>query len=98
MCAMKLSPEDIRKKIEEAQWYEVEMLWIPKIMQWQTDDEKVDRTTKHQNGAGLNACDAGKISWYSNLISKGYHLNTEQLDDAKKRLIKYRKQYSESTA
>lgn len=94
---MKLSPEDVRKKIEEAQWYEMEILWIPKIMQWKTDDEKTDRTTKHQNGAGLNSCDAGKISWYFNLINKGHHLNEEQLNDAKKRLVKYRKQYANNS-
>lgn len=94
---MKLTSSDVRAKITQAGWFEIEQFWIPVIMKWQTDDEKHDRVTKHQNGVGLSACDAGKITWYYNIINKGMHLDEGQLEEAKKKLIKYSKQYAANT-
>lgn len=94
---MKLTSEEVREKILSANPCEINV-WIQIIMKWQTEDEIVDRSTKHENGIGLNGCDAGKISYYYDLVKQGLRLTDEQVEDARKRLLKYSKQYSRNTA
>lgn len=50
--------EIIRKMIDEATPYELEVVWLPRIIENQTADEVVDKTTNHHNGMGLSAFDA----------------------------------------
>jgi hypothetical protein len=50
--------EVIRKMIDDATPYELEVVWLPRIIENQTADEVVDKTTNHHNGMGLSAFDA----------------------------------------
>lgn len=95
---MKLTPKQVREMIENASKAELEGVWICAIMKQQTEDEKVAKTTKHSNGVGLSACDAGRITYYFNLVRRGQHLDEDQFVEAKQRLVKYSKQLAGITA
>lgn len=94
---MKLKPEQVREMIQNASKMEIELVWISTIMKWQTEEEQRSKATLESNGKGLSACDAGKITWYFNIIKRGQTLSEEQLADARKRLLKYSKQYAMNT-
>jgi hypothetical protein len=50
--------EFIRKMIDEATPYELEVVWIPRIIENQEADEITEKSTHHHNGMGLSAFDA----------------------------------------
>lgn len=54
--------EIIRKMIDEATNYELEVVWIPRIIENQTMDEVASKTTNQHNGMGLSAFDAEIIT------------------------------------
>jgi hypothetical protein len=54
--------EIIRRMLENASAYEIEVVWIPRIMENQTADEVESENTHHHNGMGLSAFDAEIIT------------------------------------
>lgn len=93
---MKLTPEQVREKIENAPWYELN-IWICIIMKWQEEDEISDKHTKYRNGRGLSAAHASKITWFAEMIKKGYRLNDENTEKAREILLHYCKQFAANT-
>ena len=92
-----LTTEQVRDMISKAGWFEFQVLWIPKIMEWQTEDEVSAKTTKHKNGKGLSACDARRITKYHRIIAMGGRLTEEQVEDTRNCLVKYSGQYARHT-
>lgn len=85
----------IKEMISNASSLELELIWIPRIMKNQTCGEIESNRTLEYNGTGLNGCDAHSISFYYQMIQKGYHLREDQAEDARKKLAKYSRQYVE---
>lgn len=83
-------------EIEKASRDEIEEKFIPFLWDRQVEDEKDERTTKYDNTIGFDKPDA---SFFSHIVKDklelGLHLNDEQLENAKRRLCKYKKQFSE---
>ncbi len=85
--------EEITKKISEASALELELVWLPKIVENQTDDEKQKLCTTTRNGTGLNAMDAYYVTSLYNRVKAGGHLSDKQADVLRKILPKYKRQY-----
>lgn len=85
--------EEIVKKISEASALELELIWIPRIVENQTDDEKNKLCTTKKNGTGLNMADAPFVTSVYNKIKSGNHLSERQADLIRKILPKYKRQY-----
>lgn len=83
----------IQGLIEKASNLELELVWIPHIMENQLEEEKASRDTRYKNGVGLNKSDAGPITRGYNWINSGKHLSEGHAQDIRKRLKKYWKQY-----
>lgn len=58
----------------------------------QTQDEKRDSDTKHNNLKGFNAADASRLSYYSRWINSGRSLTGNHLERARKVVGKYWRQ------
>lgn len=58
----------------------------------QTVDEKVEKTTKHNNTVGFSAPDAGKGTYYAKWVLSGYKLTGKHLAKARELAVKYRRQ------
>lgn len=75
---------------------DIEKKFIPFLWDRQVEDEKAERTTKYDNNIGFDKPDA---SFFSHIVKDkldlGLHLNDEQLENAKRRLSKYKTQLSE---
>lgn len=84
---------EIAKKISEASTLELELIWIPKIIENQTDDEKQKLCTTAKNGSGLNMTDAPYVTSLYNKVKSGVHLSDRQADVLRKILPKYKRQY-----
>lgn len=84
----------IQGLIQKATPLELELVWIPKIYQFQLAEEKQYKDTLEQNGVGLTKADAFIISKFASRIEKGGHLSPEEAQDLKARLPKYWKQYA----
>lgn len=95
---VKLSGEQIKAMIEKASGLELELVWIPRIMDNQTREEIDTESTRERNDIGLNAFDGKTIGAYFAKIRDGRHLNQKQIEISRKKLVKYAKQYSEMTA
>lgn len=93
-----LSKQKIKEMIQNAKPLELELVWIPKIMENQTEDERYQESTIEYNEKGLNAFDAKTISYYFNQIKSGSHLTPEQVEKARVKLVKYAGQYAAMTA
>lgn len=93
-----LSPEKVKEMIKVASPIEFEIVWIPRIMENQTEDERASMTTTESNGKGLNAFDAKTITAYFKKIKSGRHLTPKQVEITRKKLMKYSSQYSAMTA
>lgn len=83
----------IQGMIAKASSFELELVWIPKIMARQTEDEQMAHETKEKNSVGLNGRDAPFVTSIYDRILEGKHL-TPKMEDAIKRILpKYWKQY-----
>lgn len=85
--------EEISKKISEATAMELELVWLPRIMGNQTDDEKSKLDSIYKNGVGLNGVDACYVTSVWNKVKSGKHLTDTQVMLLRKLLPKYRKQF-----
>jgi hypothetical protein len=92
---MQLTPKQVKSMIENASVLELELIWIPKIMERQTSEEQEDEYTKEHNGVGLNAFDATFITRLHKKIQEGERLNVWEAKKAREKLMKYSKQYVE---
>jgi hypothetical protein len=93
-----LTAIQVRNMIAKATAAEIEIVFIPRIMINQTEDEISTLETRHNNSIGLNAFDAKTITSYYKIVKSGRHLSEEQIEKAKVKLLKYSKQYAEMTA
>lgn len=82
-----LTKEYIRCKVTtEARWTERAILALYSM---QTDDERTDKETHHENSIGFNGFDAPLLSDYAVWIQAGHHLSARQLEVAQRRIGKY---------
>jgi hypothetical protein len=86
--------DEISDKIRNASVIEMELVWLPRIMDNQTNDEKEYRSTFYNNGIGLNGADASYVTSVWCKIKSGYHLTDAQLCILRKILPKYRRQFA----
>jgi hypothetical protein len=89
-----ISEDKIRQMIKMASRNDIELVWIPRIMACQTDEEYTSGVTSEENNIGLNAFDSKTITNYHKRILSGKHLTQTQVEDARNRLEKYAKQYA----
>lgn len=87
--------EKIETVLRNASEKQVREFFIPLIMERQTDSEKVNKTTSQNNNIGLSGAHAPTITEYYNNIVHGLPLMDWQVEESKKILIHYRKQYLE---
>jgi regulator of replication initiation timing len=86
--------QQIQSMIQKASALEMELVWIPKIMARQTQQEQaVERTIEH-NEVGLNGYDASFVSSIYRQIQQGAHLTNKQFEMVRRTLLKYWKQYA----
>lgn len=85
---------EIQEMIKSASDIELELVWIPRMMERQVEDEVQHMETHDKNGVGLNRADAWPITRAYKRIQKGGHLYGDEPKDIKNRLLKYWKQYS----
>ncbi len=71
---MSLDQTTIKEMITECSSDELELVWIPRIMDNQTRDEIDYRNTLERNGMGLNGRDAPFITDLYNTVLNGRHL------------------------
>ncbi len=90
---MKMDLEEIAKKISESSALEFELIWLPKIVENQTDDEKQKLCTTAKNGTGLTMIDAHYVTSLYNRVKSGGHLSDKQVDILRRILPKYKRQY-----
>lgn len=62
------------------------------LYEYQTSDEKDMAHTNHWNGVGFNKPDAFKLTLYAEELMKGKYLRKYEIDDARKRMVKYSSQ------
>jgi len=91
----KISKDQLKLLLRSASRESLESFLIPKIMERQTTDELETKATKDANGMGLNSHDAPIITKFHNLIMSGNHLDSDQVNYARKLLPKYAGQYLE---
>lgn len=84
---------DLKDKIANATTLEVELVWLPKIMQNQTDEELEEEHTKFDNKLGLNGRDAPIVTSMYKRMKSGKHLTDNQASCLRKILPKYWRQY-----
>jgi len=58
----------------------------------QTEDEKLYKETAHYNGVGFSACDSKILSSFAEFYLKKGYLSPKQIQTARPKLVKYRKQ------
>lgn len=93
-----LTATKVKEIIRTATQSDIELFFIPKIMENQLEDEIASYETRHNNSIGLNAFDAKPITRYYNIVKSGRHLSEEQIEKARIKLIKYAGQYAAMTA
>jgi hypothetical protein len=84
----------IKSMITKASSLELELVWIPKIINLQTYSEVHREDTEEKNGVGLSAYDAPFITSIYHRIEEGQHLTYRMEAAVKKALPKYWKQYA----
>ena len=87
----------IQGMIKLASDIELELVWIPRMMERQMEEEVEQMDTQDRNGVGLNRADAWPITRAFKRIQEGGHLYGDESEDIKNRLLKYWKQYSSIT-
>lgn len=88
-----LLKERVQMMITEASALEMELVWIPRIMEKQLETEVAFNDTNADNGEGLTKADAYPITRMYKILQHGHHLTPTQVEEARKRLKKYWKQY-----
>jgi len=88
-----MTKEIIHSMLDKALSLELELVWIPKIMARQTEQEKNREDTEEKNGIGLNSTHAPFITNLYKQIQDGHHLTDKQTGATKKILKHYWKQY-----
>lgn len=77
-------------------WLDVDRLFVERALlalyERQTRDEQARYDTVHKNYIGFNAADAGPLTRSAKWLLKGNHLDGRFLEEARKRLKKYRRQ------
>lgn len=93
----KSSKKDIKKHIQDmianAPAAELQLIWIPRMMERQLEEEQDYNATVERNGYGLNKADAYPITRMYKRTQKGGLLTEEEVEDLHTRLLKYWKQY-----
>ena len=84
---------EIEKKISSASIPELELVWLPKIIENQTEGEMKKFATVLDNGIGLNRSDAPYATRLYYQVKSGKHLDNIQADRLRKMLPKYKRQY-----
>ena len=59
------------------------------IYERQTADERANNDAKHDNGVGFNHADAKKLSKVARWFVNGCTVRRAEMDDARKRMMKY---------
>ena len=90
----KAQKERIRALIQKALPLEFELVWIPRIIKFQTPQEKEYKDAIDKNGEGLTKADAYVVTKLAKRIGKGGHISVEEADDLRVRLPKYWQQYT----
>ena len=86
--------DKIQAMIRSSSDIELELVWIPRMMERQEEDEVSRMDTQDRNGRGLNRADAWPITRAFKRIQEGGHLYENEPEDIRSRLLKYWKQYS----
>jgi hypothetical protein len=64
----------------------------------QTNDEQASQSTKHHNGRGFNAFDAGTGSYFAKWILSGRQLTGRHLEKARRVALRYVRQLASIAA
>lgn len=87
LSAKKWTKEEIRFKLE------TNNIWLFRgllaIYMKQTQDEKIDAITKHENGVGFGGADANILSSFARQYSSNGFLTAKQIDLCRKKMLKY---------
>lgn len=94
MTVVMKSREEIQSMIVNASDLEMELVWLPKIMGNQTDDEVDKRATLSDNKIGLTGGDAPFVTAYWMRLQRGVHLTHSQVEVLKCVLPKYWRQFA----
>lgn len=94
MSEERLQELDLKDKIANATTLEVELVWLPKIMRNQTEEEIDNECTKFDNKLGLNGRDAPIVTSMYKKVKSGKHLTDNQASCLRKILPKYWRQYA----
>lgn len=90
---VEISLEDVAFKISNASNIELELVWLPRIMDNQTDDEKSSKNTIERNRIGLTCFDAPFVTSMYSKVKAGKHISDVQADKLRGILVKYKRQY-----
>jgi hypothetical protein len=85
--------QKLQGMVERASVFELELVWIPKIMTKQTEIEVRAGHTIEHNLVGLSGVDGRFISDIHSQIQRGKHLSEGQAKAVRRILKKYWKQY-----
>lgn len=85
----------IQTLIDNSSALELELVFIPRIMENQTTNEKALKQSIETNGIGLNKFDSKVITGMYKHIRNGSHLSEDQAIKARHVLRKYWRQYKE---
>lgn len=83
----------IKGLILSASPYEIEEVWLKKIVELQTDKEISDGLSITDNKIGLNMKDAPILTSYYKRVKSGKHLTPVQINVCRNKLPKYWRQY-----
>lgn len=89
----KQDKERLQSMIDKASTFELELVWIPRIMSKQTESELRRGNTIEVNKVGLSGYDGRFISEIYNRIQYGDHLSERQAIAVRRVLRKYWRQY-----
>lgn len=92
-----LTEDSIKFLIEKASDLEIELVWLPKIVGNQTDDEIEKLNSVLDNKIGLNARDAPFVTSVYLRILSGEHLSSGQASILREILPKYWRQFVRMT-
>lgn len=85
--------ERITEMIQKASSLELKLVWIPRIIEKQTQDELEAEETKHKNDVGLSGVDGRVVCSMFHQTQFGKDLTPRQIIALKRILPKYWKQY-----
>ena len=83
----------VKVMIKKASVLELEIVYLPLIMERQTWEEKAQEATKENNGVGLNGVDAKFVTSVFKQVRAEKHLSFKQAASLRKVLVKYAGQY-----